>query len=360
MSRVNPDTTTLVGMELADIAGAITPAPAFRARQLYQAVYQQRRTGYGAITSLPAALRTRLAAALPYGLPLVTQQFHSSDGTRRYLLGLLDGRTVEAVFMPEEDRDTICISSQVGCPVDCKFCLTALMGLERNLTAGEIVGQVLVVMALQRLAPADRRLNVVMMGMGEPLLNLPNVLKASRLLTAADGIGISPRRITVSTSGITPKIAEFGAAEGRPKLAISLNASSEEQRQALMPITRKYHLAELLEACRQYPLRPWERLTFEYVLLKGVNDTDADARRVVRLLAGLNCKVNLIALNPGPGIAFGTPDPERVESFQAVVRRALPCFVRQPRGRDVYAACGQLKRMSEREAPGERLVTIPV
>src|ERR1700690_3934250 len=184
-----------------------------------------------------------------------------------------------------------------------------------------------------------------MMGQGEPLLNLPNVLKATRLLTDPEGIGISPRRITLSTSGIIPKIEELGREAIRPKLAISLNASTEDQRRALMPITRKYHLAELIDACRAYPLRPWEKLTFEYVLLKGVNDTDADARRVVRLLARLDAKVNLIALNPGPGIPYETPDPARVDSFQAIVRKSVLCFVRKPRGLDVFAACGQLKRM---------------
>ncbi len=248
--------------------------------------------------------------------------------------------------MPEEGRDTICISSQVGCPVDCKFCLTALMGLERNLTAGEIVGQVLYLAREHGISAKDNRVNVVMMGMGEPLLNLGNVLKATRLLTDEDGIGISVKRITVSTSGIIPGIDELAQAEIRPKLAISLNASTEEQRRELMPITRKYHLADLMEACRRYPLRPWEKLTFEYVLLKGVNDTDEDARRVVRLLARLNCKVNLIALNPGPGIPFETPDPARVEAFQAIVRKAVPCFIRKPRGRDIFAACGQLKRVT--------------
>ena len=183
-------------------------------------------------------------------------------------------------------------------------------------------------------------------GHGEPLLNLENVLKATRILTDPAGVAMSPKRITLSTSGIIPKIAELGQAEVRPKLAISLNASTEEQRRELMPITRKYHLKDLLEACRVYPLRPWEKLTFEYVLLKDVNDTDADARRVVRLVSKLNCKVNLIALNPGPGIQFGTPEPERVASFQEIVKRAVPCFVRKPRGRDIYAACGQLKRIS--------------
>jgi len=278
------------------------------------------------------------------GLPKLMTEFHSNDGTRRYLLGLEDQRTVETVLMPEDGRDTICISSQVGCPVNCQFCLTAQMGLERNLTAGEIVGQVLFVMRTHQLATESGRLNIVMMGMGEPLLNLPNVIKATRLLTDPKGIGLSPRRITLSTAGIIPKIIELGRQPIRPKLAISLNASTEEQRRELMPITRKYSLKDLLAACKAYPLRTWEKLTFEYVLLKGVNDTDADARRVVKLLAHLDAKVNLIALNPGPGIQFKTPDMERVQAFQEIIRRSMPCFVRKPRGRDIFAACGQLKR----------------
>ena len=285
------------------------------------------------------------------GVPEIERQFDSTDGTRRYLLKLADGKTVETVWMPEGERSTVCISTQVGCPVDCKFCLTALLGLERNLTAGEIVGQVLRVAADRGLEANVDRLNIVMMGQGEPLLNLSNVIKATRLLTDPEGMAISPRRITLSTSGIIPKIRELAQEPVRPKLAISLNASTEEQRQTLMPITRKYHLKDLIDACRAYPLRPWEKLTFEYVMLKGVNDTDADARRVVKLLANLNAKVNLIALNPGPGIPFETPDPQRVAAFQNIVRRALPCFVRKPRGLDVYAACGQLKRME--------LVTVP-
>jgi 23S rRNA (adenine2503-C2)-methyltransferase len=225
--------------------------------------------------------------------------------------------------------------------------MTALLGLERSLTAGEIVGQVLLVSRENQLRRDGGRLNIVMMGQGEPLLNLPNVLKATRLLLDPKGFNLSPRRITVSTSGIIPRITELGREPVRPKLAISLNASTEETRQQLMPITRKYHLKDLIEACAAYPLRPWEKLTFEYVMLRGVNDTDADARRVVKLLANLNCKVNLIALNPGPEIPYETPEPERVDSFQAIVRRSLPCFVRKPRGLDIYAACGQLSRASQ-------------
>ncbi len=249
--------------------------------------------------------------------------------------------------MPEQARDTLCISTQAGCPVGCAFCLTAQMGLERNLTAGEIVGQVLYAARDNGLWADWKRINIVMMGQGEPLLNVPEVLKAARILTDAKGLGLSPRRITVSSAGIVPRIAEFAQAPDaqRPRLAVSLNASSEEQRCEIMPITRKWHLKDLLEACRNYPLRSWEKLSFEYVLLKGVNDSDADARRVARLLANLNCKLNLIALNPGPGIPFSTPDPGRVVAFQTIVRKSVPCFIRRPRGLDIYAACGQLKRM---------------
>ena len=332
-------------MELKDLEQVLGPStPSFRARQVYSAIYGQKVSDLVQISTLPMGLRSDLARNHEIGLPGIEKRYDSRDGTSRYLLTLHDGRTVETVLMPEENRDTVCISSQVGCPVDCKFCMTALMGLERNLTAGEIVGQVLCVARDNGLLVESQRFNIVMMGMGEPLLNLPNVLKATRILCDQQGVNLSERRITLSTSGIIPKIEELGKAEVRPKLAISLNASTEESRQQLMPITRKWHLKDLIEACRAFPLRSWERLTFEYVLLKGVNDTDADARRVVKLLAQLKAKVNLIALNPGPGIPFETPEPGRVASFQEIVRRAMPCFVRKPRGLDIFAACGQLKR----------------
>jgi len=335
----------LVGMELTDIRKALGPEqPAYRAKQIYDALYRGQTADLVQITTLPQDLRRDLAAHHTLGLPEIVRVYDSIDGTRRYLLRLDDGRTVETVLMPEGERDTICISSQVGCPVDCKFCMTALLGLERSLTAGEIVGQVLLVARDNQLRQDGGRLNIVMMGQGEPLLNLDNVVKATRILLDPAGFALSPRRITVSTAGIVPKIAELGREPVRPKLAISLNASTEESRQELMPITRKYHLKDLMAACKAYPLRPWEKLTFEYVLLKGVNDTDADARRVVKLLANLNCKVNLIALNPGPEIPYETPAPEQVASFQQIVRRAVPCFIRKPRGLDIYAACGQLKR----------------
>ena len=338
--------TALVGLEVEEIREVIgSSEPPFRARQLFRALYRDRAAGWGSISTLPLGLRRRLAASHEIGLPALERRFDSADGTRRYLLRLADAKTVEAVYMPEPARQTVCVSTQVGCPAGCQFCMTALLGLERNLTAGEIVGQVLCVARDSRLPREGGRINVVMMGQGEPLLNLPNVLKATRLLTDPEGVGISPRRITLSTVGIVPQIEELGRAEVRPKLAVSLNASTDEVRRRLIPVARRYPLQDLFEACRAYPLRPWERLTFEYVLLKGVNDSDADARRVVRLLANLKCTVNLIPLNPGPGIPFEPSDRERVLAFQAIVRRAAPCFIRKPRGQDVFAACGQLKRM---------------
>ncbi len=343
-------------MDLNEIQNALgTSHPKYRASQVYEAVYGARVRDIASMTSLPKAVRDEMERGFSLGWPRVAAQYESVDGTRRYLLELADGRTVETVLMPEDSRDTICISSQVGCPVNCQFCLTALMGLERNLTAGEIAGQTLFVMRENGLTAGQSRLNVVMMGMGEPLLNLANVLKAVDLLTGAKGAAIPLRRIAVSTSGILPAIEELGRAPGRPKLAISLNASTEEQRRMLMPITRKYHLRDLLEVCRGYPLRPWEKLTFEYVLLKDVNDTDADARRVAQMLANLRAIVNLIALNPGPGIPYGTPGDERVAAFQAIVRRSVPCFVRKPRGRDIFAACGQLRRI---ESPGRDMISV--
>ena len=353
--------TTLLGMETSDLT-TVLPAgqPAFRARQIFEALYGRRGTSLAGLSNIPRDLRADLESRCELGHLTQDSRYQSTDGTRRYLLGLHDAKSVEAVFMPEDARDTLCISTQVGCPVDCKFCLTALMGLERNLTAGEIVGQVLHLATDNNLWVSEKRINIVMMGQGEPLLNLPNVLKATRILTDPKGFNIPARRITVSTSGITPKIEEMAREKVRPRLAISLNASNETQRRELMPITRKYRLGDLIRMCQSYPLRPWEKLTFEYVLLRGVNDSDTDARRVVQLLAHINCKVNLTALNPGPGIPFETPDPERVLSFQQIVMKSFPCFIRRPRGLDIFAACGQLKRMESGLVPIAPAPAVPV
>ena len=255
-------------------------------------------------------------------------------------------------------RSTICISSQVGCAVDCQFCLTALLGVKRNLTAGEIVGQVCAVLKDQDVSPPEDRINLVFMGMGEPFLNYENFVKAARLLVEA--VGIAERRMTVSTAGIVPRIRDFGEEKVRPKLAISLNASNDGLRTKLMPLNKKWNLEMLLAAAREFPLRTREWITFEYVLLGGVNDMPENAREVVELLRGMRCKMNLIALNPGPGIEFTTPSAERVEEFQKILREGgIPAFVRRPRGRDIYAACGQLKRTVElATSPEPHLATI--
>jgi len=245
-----------------------------------------------------------------------------------------------------QGRSTICISSQVGCAVDCQFCLTALLGVKRNLTAGEIIGQVCAVLKDQNVSPPEDRINLVFMGMGEPFLNYENFVKAARLLV--EEVGIAERRMTVSTAGIVPRIHDFGSEKIRPKLAISLNASNDALRTRLMPLNKKWNLEMLMAAARAYPLRTREWITFEYVLLGGVNDEPQNAREVVELLKGMRCKVNLIALNPGPGIDFTTPGVERVTEFQNILRAGgIPAFVRRPRGRDIYAACGQLKRTVE-------------
>jgi 23S rRNA (adenine2503-C2)-methyltransferase len=253
-----------------------------------------------------------------------------------------------------QGRSTICISSQVGCAVDCQFCLTALLGVKRNLTAGEIVGQVCAVLKDQKVSPPEDRINLVFMGMGEPFLNYDNFIKAARLLV--EEVGIAERRMTVSTAGIVPRIYDFGEEKIRPKLAISLNASNDDLRTRLMPLNKKWNLEMLLAAAKAYPLRTREWITFEYVLLGGVNDGPENAKEVAELLRGMRCKVNLIALNPGPGIDFATPDVERVTTFQTILRKAgIPAFVRRPRGRDIYAACGQLKRTVEIATASEPL-----
>lgn len=327
--------------ELADFV-AFHGQPRFRAKQLFRAMYARRTRAFADMTDLGREFRDHLTAQCRIDYPDVVREFVSKDGAVRFLLRMHDGKTVEAVYMPEENRTTFCISSQAGCAVDCRFCFTAMLGLQRNLTAGEILGQVLAMLAVRPLAEGGR-LNIVFMGMGEPLLNLRPVLAATAILADADGLGISPRRITVSTSGIIPGIHQLARETVRPKLAISLNASSDEQRIALMPVTRKYPLRALLEACREYPLHHGERLTFEYVMLDGLNDSAADASRVAVLLKDLRAKVNLIPYNAGPDLPYRASPLPRVLAFQQILAdQHVPAFIRISRGQDVSAACGQL------------------
>ena len=364
--------TSLLGLEHDEIARFVEQAgePAYRAQQILDAVYRQKVESAEQISTLPQRFRQDLESqGVGVGWPRVENKFVSEDGTVRYLIAFADGQSVETVWMPEGDggeagdgseagdsaegnrarnwdRATICVSSQVGCAVDCQFCLTALLGMQRNLTAGEIVGQVCAVLKDQKVSPPEDRINLVFMGMGEPFLNYDNFMKAVRLLV--QHVGVAEPRMTVSTAGIVPRIHDFGLEPTRPKLAISLNASNDELRSRLMPLNRKWNLEKLLAAARDFPLRPRERITFEYVLLREVNDGPEHATEVVELLRGIRAKLNLIALNPGPGIGFATPADERVAIFQKILRKAgIPAFVRRPRGRDIYAACGQLKRTVE-------------
>jgi len=340
--------TNLLGLdrdELERLATEYGRAP-YRGRQLYHALYGRRERDIAAMTDLDRELRGQLASRCHVAYPRIVREFVSRDGSVRYLLGLDDGQTVEAVYMPTEqgdrDRTTLCISSQVGCAVDCKFCFTGLLGLRRNLTAGEIVGQVLALAVAQSIPP-KARLSVVFMGQGEPLLNLGPVMKAVGLLASTDGCGIALHRITISTAGIVPRIHDLAREPVRPNLAISLNASNEAQRTALMPINRKYSLRELMDACRAYPLRPRERLTFEYVMLDGINDSDADARRVAELLCGMAARVNLIPYNGGSGLAYRASPLARVLGFQKTLHgRGVPALIRISRGQDIMGACGQL------------------
>jgi 23S rRNA (adenine2503-C2)-methyltransferase len=362
---------SLLGLQLPELVSLVEEfeQPSYRARQLFEALYRQRVETPEQISTLPQDFRRVLVErGISVGLPRVEKKFVSSDGTVRYLVACADGQTVETVWMPEGDggeagdgseaghqtetggrswaRATICVSSQVGCAVDCQFCLTALLGIKRNLTVGEIVGQVCAVLNDQNVSPPLERVNLVFMGMGEPFLNYENFMKAVHLLV--EGVGIPESRMTVSTAGIVPHIYDFGSEAVRPKLAISLNASNDDLRTRLMPINRKWNLEKLMAAAREFPLHNREKLTFEYVLLDGVNDSAENARELVELIRGLRAKVNLIALNPGPGIAFRTPAQERVLQFQNILKTAgVPTFVRRPRGRDIYAACGQLKRTVE-------------
>jgi len=339
--------------ELREYVATLGERP-FRAAQLYHALYSERRFTFAAMTNIPTALRARLES--PDGAritpPRIARRFPSVDGSIRYLFSIGDTNhdsstkpaQIEAVFMPRDGRQTICVSTQAGCAVDCHFCLTAQLGLIRNLTAGEIVGQVLVALEENR-AQLTPQTNIVLMGQGEPLLNYDATMAAVRILLDPKGVGLGPRHITLSTSGIVPGIERLGKEKVRPSLAISLNASSDEQRDALMPINRKYPLEVLFDACRRYPLRPREYFTFEYVLLGGLNDTPEDARRVARLVANMRAKVNLIPWNPG-NLPYRAPIAESIDEFQRIlIDKGVPTFVRYSRGQDVFAACGQLALM---------------
>ena len=374
MPRTQPQAIdrSLLGMDEPALIALLARhgQPTFRARQLFHALYRDRKTSLDEISTLSKTLRAKLAEEdHGFSHPHLLKRFRSVDGTVRYLFAFPDGNSVETVWMPEGDggetgdgteagtentkeegkekrrRATICISSQVGCAVGCKFCLTAQLGLQRNLTAGEIVGQVLAVLNDHDVDLRKERMNLVFMGQGEPFHNYDNFIVAARLLVA--GVGIAESRMTVSTSGIVPRIVDLGREAVRPKLAISLNAASDAVRSRIMPINRKWSIADLIKAADKFPLRRKEKVTFEYVLLAGETDSKEQAGKLIRLLAPVRdrAKINLIAWNPGPDVPFHMPERSSVLAFQkALVEAGIPAFIRRPRGRDIYAACGQLKR----------------
>ena len=327
-------------IELETLAVKFGEQP-FRGRQLYRQIYHRGQTVLTQMSDLSCSFRSALDEEWTVAVPEIYRETVSRDGTVKFLHRLQDNRFVESVFIPEEQRCTLCISSQVGCNVGCTFCMTAQMPLERNLKPDEMVGQVLA--AIQRGLLPRRGFNIVFMGMGEPLYNYRNVRKAFRLLTDGRGIGLAPRRITISTSGVVPVLKRMRTEKVLPNLAISLNAVSNSLRDRLMPINKRWSIEKLLQVCRDFPREPQRRITFEYVLLKGINDSLDEADALARLLAGIQGKVNLIPFNPAAQLIYKRPASDRVERFRrALVMKGVPCYIRRPRGDDIAAACGQL------------------
>jgi 23S rRNA (adenine2503-C2)-methyltransferase len=324
--------------------------PKYRAQQLRDWIYQKRVSRFEEMTNLSKSDRELLEARAVLSQPELAQRLQSTDGTRKFLFRLSDGQEIESVLIPDDDRNTLCISTQVGCTLDCAFCLTGTMGLIRNLKAHEIVDQVLWMQ--NHMEPDQHLTNVVLMGMGEPLANYREVTEALRRLLHPKMVGLGPRRITLSTSGLVPQIKKLGESGLNVNLAVSLNATTNAVRDRVMPaINKQYPLETLLKACRDYPLPPRRRIFFEYVLLKGVNDTEADAGRLLRLLKGIPCKVNLIPFNDYPGAPFGRPVDETVLGFQKIlIKGRIPAFIRKSRGRDILAACGQLRTETAKPA----------
>ena len=331
--------------------------PRFHARQIFRWIYKRNVTDFDGMSDLGRDLRVELAQTFTITTPLVERRERSEDGTTKFLLRLADGKHIESVYIPDTPAQTFCISTQVGCAMKCAFCLTGRMGIDRNLTAGEIAGQVRVL--ARELDMLDTRFNIVLMGMGEPLHNYENTMKALRILADEHGFAMSGRRMTLSTVGVLPALERLATEPLMPNLAISLHATTEEQRDMLVPINRKYGLKELLDACRRFPLKRRERITFEYVLLQEVNDTPEDARRLVRLLHGIKGKVNLLPLNEAAGIPFARPSDDRVDRFaRTLAEHGITVSVRRSRGRDIRAACGQLITESSRQSPGARLAML--
>ena len=341
MNSMRVDVTGLRRIEVEALLQQLGE-PAYRGRQLFQWVQARRSVDIQAMSSLSRGLRDRLGQRIAVGRPTIADVQRAADGTRKVLFTLADGEAIESVLIPEPDRLTACISSQVGCPLACTFCLTGVMGMRRNLTAAEIVGEVLALQAT--VAPAERISHLVLMGMGEPLLNFAEVEQALRILCDGFGANMSPRRITVSTAGHIPGIKRLAESDLGVNLAVSLSATTDAVRDRIMPINRRWPLAALLDACRAYPLPQRRRLTFEYVMLDAVNDSEADARRLPQLLHGIRAKLNLIPLNPGPDLPHRPSPRPRIEAFQRALHDAgLTATIRESRGQDISAACGMLR-----------------
>jgi 23S rRNA (adenine2503-C2)-methyltransferase len=333
----------LVGAGLEEIQEIMKDfqQPGYRARQIYAGIYRRRLRRWDDFTDLAKSLRDKLKENFAIEYPPVLRVFESKDGTRRYLFELSPGQRIETVFIPEVKRDTICISTQVGCAVGCRFCATGRLRMQRNLTTGEIVGQVLTLKDDRE--PEEKPLNIVIMGMGEPLNNYDNVMPAVRLMTDERGMSIPIRRVTLSTAGVVPGILRLAEEPDVPNLAISLNATTDPVRDQLVPINRKWNIESLLEACRRFPLKTRRYITFEYVLIDGVNDSLIDAHRLAKLLKGMKRKVNLIPLNAADSISLKPPSPERVLEFQKIlIDRRITANIRRSRGSDIAAACGML------------------
>jgi len=349
----------LGSMDLAELEAALEVRghPRFHARQIFSWIYARGVTDFEKMTDLSRPLRADLASHFRISTPSLIAEETSSDGTVKFLLCLEDEARIESVFIPDTPSQTFCISTQVGCAMKCGFCLTGKMGLVRNLTAGEIVGQVRVLAG--ELGLLDSKFNIVLMGMGEPLHNYDNTMKALRILNDEHGLAVSPRRVTLSTVGVLPALERLASEPLMPNLAISLHATTDDQRDALVPVNRKYGLEDILAAARKFPAKRRRRITFEYVLLRGVNDTPDDARRLVRLLANIRCKVNLIPLNEAAGIAFERPSDERVNAFAKILADSgLTVSVRKSRGRDIRAACGQLIVEGTRKSTGQKAAAL--
>lgn len=353
---IRQDLTQFEPSELAEALSQLSARP-FHARQIYQWFYKRDVTQFAEMTDLSYALRERLDQTFIAPVPHVDKREISSDGTVKFLMSLSSGHQVETVFIPDTPAMTLCISTQVGCAMQCSFCLTGKMGLLRNLTAGEIAGQVRVM--AHDLHLANERFNIVLMGMGEPLHNYDETMKALRILGADCGLGVGPRRITLSTVGVLPALERLAHEPHMPNLAVSLHATTEELRNRLVPVNRKYGLADLIAACRRFPIKRRERITFEYVLLRDVNDSLADATRLGSLLHGIRSKVNLIPLNEAPGLPYKRPSEQRIENFvRKLTDRGLTVSVRKSRGHDIRAACGQLIVEGARPAPGQRAASL--